>query len=239
MSLVQSPSFEIFKVSELDKMLNAEGRSRAVFDEQLQTNFSFIYFLKSGGVIMLPSDRNDNSKGILFFNKDYYLDCIKKDSFPLENPEMSTLEKYKTEIITINKGINGIIYNFCKKLDKTSEIKDFDISQIANLLLRIRDNIEFKKLNPKERLYAYLILGEYIRRINKGEWMVLKKYDKFNPYYEPVIVYPNSNFLLILNNAHSFFENKDLPLDAFLNWKEIKTPVNNIKNTYANKYIKL
>src|SRR5579864_8330108 len=63
---------KIMKVSELKELLRAESRKWTDHNEQLKTNAAFIYYLNSGQVILLPSDVNDESSGLLFENKDCF-----------------------------------------------------------------------------------------------------------------------------------------------------------------------
>src|ERR1700722_17092567 len=78
--------------------LNEHAINTAHYSDLLATNQCYIYYLKSGEVVMMPSTfKNQGSKGIIFREKACFLDCVKHDSFPIENDPKKIEEKYKAE----------------------------------------------------------------------------------------------------------------------------------------------
>jgi hypothetical protein len=226
--------YKIHSVLDLKMILQKNIKTWRNFDEQLSTNNALIYFLSTDEVILIPSHVLDDDLGILFDSKECYKAYLEKDDFPIENPDKSIHEQYKHEVENIQNKVHNIL-TYLKRLSNSDSLTDLqNIIQLAELLENVR--AVKSKLSAKDRLYAALGLGEYLRRVNNGEWLLLKFYGKYNPYYEPAILYPNGKFLLVLNHAHSYFDNDKLSLEKYSNWEEIKDPVNSKENTFAFEY---
>jgi hypothetical protein len=201
--------------------LNKKSLVASNYDTCLATNNCFVYYLDSGQVVILPNNYLDNgANGILFENKRCFNDCIENDSFPIQNEKMAIEEKYKDEIIHIDKTIDSIIGLLTAKF--TPRQKEFKpTNQVLGKLLRV---LKQKKLTEKELVYAALTLGEYVRRANGGKWILLKKYGTFNPYYIPAIIYPNNNIFLLWDFLRSYFKNSSITPEIFSTLPFVKNP---------------
>jgi hypothetical protein len=227
--------YSIQKVSQLNKILHEHSKSWTDFDEQLKTNNAFIYRLSDGKILLLPNHVLETDDGILFQNEVCYSKFLHEDRFPIENPEMTIVEKYQSKVIGFKNNIYDIIQELKNAVgDKDSLSTHFEEHFLVVLLERSRK--KWKTMSLENKLNASLALGEYLCRVNNGKWLLLKRYGAFNPYYVPAIEYGTSNFLILLDHVHSYYENPNIALDKFANLAKIKTPINSRQNTFAFEY---
>lgn len=210
--------YKIQTVSELKHILHNESRDILRFDLQLKDNLAFIYYLKTGHVIMLPNNLLDNEKGILFDSKSCFEKYLQKDSFPIENQEIQIEENFQEEILEVNLRIDSIVAYFVKKYDHESQLT------LSDILLKVRNDEKQKRVDSKETLYSGLLLGEFVRRAVDGKWILLKKYGTFNPYYTPGIIYPDGSILILREKLDLFFESDSILPEGFLKWPGIRNP---------------
>lgn len=217
-----SENYKIVSVAESKDHLKVESRTVFDFDSQLKNNKAFVYFLKSAEVILLPNNLLDSSKGIIFKKKQFFEDCLRDDKFPLGNESIRLEERYQSEISQIDKIVPNIVTSLSESLNYRSDTKD-----LSGLLEKARDMNA--KANEKEYLYSALLLGEYVRRMHKGNWILLKEYGTFNPYYTPGIIYPDSS-VVIIRNIFDFFSHSELSPEKFGHNQFIQEPKLNLKN---------
>ncbi|MDE1192511.1 MAG: hypothetical protein PW786_10275 [Arachidicoccus sp.] len=187
--------------------MNKNDKTR--FDFYLSTNLCFVYCLKSGEVVLLPNERADTSKGILFSEKKYFDECVENDSFPIENEGKGMQQRYQDEIKTINTQTDKMFYELSSKLSPKEILDVNNISSLSKLLDLTKK--KWKKLTTQEQFYATLLLGEYVRRTYKGRWLLIKKYGTFNPYYEPTILYPDSSIFELGRYLNLYFNHSVTP----------------------------
>jgi len=105
-------------------MLDKENLAIGFDDYQLETNHAFVFNLKDERVLLIP---NDVSKTCLLLeNKNYLVDFIKADRFPLPNHEIWFYSDYEKEMFSIEKSIpifikkltNGLNINETSPSDK-------------------------------------------------------------------------------------------------------------------------
>ncbi len=226
--------FKVLKVSELIKILNNEKRDVFSFNLQLKTNNSFFYILEDSSVILMPNQIVDTNEGILFKDLKTYEFYLKNDSFPI-NEEKNIYFILKSEILNLKLEISKILIEENIKVN-------FDINkknEVLNTLERFlkQKQQKWKSLTYVEKFYSLVILGEYLRIHNKAKWMLLKQYGSFNPYYVPVVLFDNGNFINIIERGVSFFESNYLSIETFINWDENTDPTNNSRNTFAHEFI--
>lgn len=227
--------YKILTVKELEAQLKLNSIKELEFDTCLKTNNCFAYYLKSGEVILLPNNSSELSKGILFENKNCFLDCVEKDSFPIENESKTIEEKYSTDINTVNRGINEMVNYLFSKLVPDKNVDFIDASSLSQILQEAK--IKRKRLSEREVLYSALALGEYVRRLNNGKWILLKQYGTFNPYYVPAIIYPDNSILPFWNYLNSYFKDTNTTPEVFANLPYIKNPVLKIESEFfKNNY---
>lgn len=221
--LFNNTNYKILKVLELERILKKELRDCGKFDQQLKDNGVFVYFLKSGEVILLPNSLNDNAEGIIFSNKDEYQQCIENDCFPIQNTDTDPAEKYQKEIISLKDNMKrNLIY-----LDSVSgnnqqvdgQIKYDDLPFMIQKL-----KSQWADLTTPQKLLAAVALGEYIIRMNKGEWVLIKRYGVFNPYYLPGISTADNKFFLLLDQVQMYFEISTITLAAFIKLDRVTNP---------------
>jgi hypothetical protein len=94
-----------------------------------------------------------------------------------------------------------------------------------------------RKYTKEDKFFYTIILGEYLRISMNGRWLLLKRYGTYNPYFEPVIEYPNGNFVPILDRTQDFFNYDGISFDIFITFDSIQMPFHNRTNTFANDWI--
>lgn len=234
--------YHIMDVSELEKHLTIESRTWRNFDVQLKTNLAFIYYLKSGQVVLLPGNMRKESKGILFENKQCYDDCLSKDHFPIENSEVTVFGKHQEDILNLKSRITSILHHLETLGNNYTKKNSLDMEDLSLLLQQLHK--KKNKLSITDKFYTALALGEYLRCKMNATWLLLKYYGDYNPYYIPALHYSsNDQILLILNVFRIFFDDPDMTPDRFTNLEYIKEPgfsFQTLKYTkYPDPYIEL
>lgn len=171
-----------------DKMLSylrKNGRKDYLdFDLQLQTNYGFVYYLKSKEVVFVPN--NFKNDAILFENKKNYQKTIDSDFFPIENPEQNLYDIELDRIRSINKQIEFYQNHLNTVLNFQFKTVDVDTAQAYMKKIIGR---KIKKLTTETDLVALIaIIGEIMRKRIKGKWLLEKWYGMYNPYYMPRIL---------------------------------------------------
>jgi|HubBroStandDraft_1064217.scaffolds.fasta_scaffold22026_2 hypothetical protein len=110
---------------------------------------------------------------------------------------------------------------------------------LSALLMSLRA----QELSKQDLFYAALILGEYVRRVNRGQWMILKKYGTYNPYYAPAIVYFSERIFLLWDYLETFFGSSSVSPEHYAALPYVEEPgllLNNgfFKNNFWD-YIRL
>lgn len=228
-TMIMTPKcYETLPVSELKTYLKHDSKDVFDFDLQLENNNAFVYYLESGKVILMPNSRLDTSKGILFNDNNCFKECLQKDSFPIENEDVSLEEMYQPELLELDKRMDEIItylsiaYN-CKS------------NSLSLLLQKAREKEAHRKVSDKENLYSGLLLGEYIRISNNANWILLKKYGTFNPYYTPALIYPDNSILVLSDNLDLYFDSSSITPENFIGLPFIKEPKLKLESDFFKK----
>lgn len=217
--------YKILKVAELEEYIKFESRTLANFDLQLPNTNAYVFFLKSGNVLLAPNSLSGTADGLLFENKECYEEFRNNDTFPIENASKTTEEKFQNELTTIEPSLKNYIATASSK----EKLIENDYHDTLNFLIgNLKENR--KKLSEKDFFFSVLLLGEFIRSENNGKWILLKQYGTFNPYYTPGVVYPNGSVLVLRNIIDLFFENKNIQASQFSKLPFIKEPSLNINN---------
>lgn len=204
-------NYKILSVIEMDDYLKANGKTEGIwsYDLQLKTNLCFVYYLNSGEVALIPSNMSETSKGILFSERKFFDECVRNDSFPIENERKGMEEHYQVEIKTVNTQIKNIFEALSSKLSPKEPLDGNNMASLSKLLELTKK--KWKRLTPQEQIYAGLLLGEYIRRSYNGKWLLLKKYGIYNPYYEVGILYPDNSILELRNYLNAYYDQPVTP----------------------------
>ena len=225
-----SKCFKVLMVSELKSYLRQERRDVLNFDSQLETNLAYVYYLKSGEVILMPGNLLDSSKGIIFNDSICFKEYLKKDSFPIENEDIKLEEKYQSDILELDKKMSEIITYLSKAYNYKS-----NPDSLSLLLQKAREKEINGKVPDKENLYSGLLLGEYIRRTNNGKWILLKKYGTFNPYYTPAILYADSSIIVLREDLDLYFNGSSITPENFVKLPFIVEPKLKLGSSFFEK----
>jgi hypothetical protein len=209
--------FEINKVYELKELLKQEGKDFMNFDNQLKYSGAFVYFLKSGNVLLLPNSLLDSAKGIKFNDKYTFEKCLKEEKFPIENENPSNEESFQDEISQINVRIPQVL-NYFK--DSLNIVVDSD----CNTMIKRVKAIKFQKNILKQEMYSAFLLGEQIRKSIRGRWILLKQYGTFNPFFIPAIINNSDQVILLSPISKLFFSDLEIELNDFLKIPFITQP---------------
>lgn len=208
-TLLMTENYKISTVQELTKVLLEDGKNINQPDEQLQTNYAFVFFLNSGKVVLLPNDRLNESQGLLFDTRKAYENCLQNDSFPIPEKQTVVEDRYKEQILSVETNIDTY-------LQEAANLVDYDLAKgnLKDLLLQLRKHNQ-KKYKEKDYFYSALALGEYIRMIKNGKWTILKRYRTFNPYYTPAVMLPSGREIILRDKMELFFDSQ-VPLENYI-----------------------
>jgi hypothetical protein len=187
-------SFQIKSSKELIKYVKQQGRDAFYdFDYQLQTNYGFVHKLKNGQVAFFPNDFKQ--KAILFDTKKSFGQTIKKDQFPIENPnkEMFEVEGDKIKAFHLQADHYRQHLNKILKFDFTEITKEAAQAYLKKVIGRF-----IKRLTTPTDVVALIsVIGELVKQETNGKWFLEKRYGTYNPIYEPNIVTSKKNVCLI------------------------------------------
>jgi hypothetical protein len=220
--IMSQDNYNIEQVSDIKKRLQAESKNITDFDTQLQTNLAFVYTLKTGEVAMIPGNYTNESRGLVFKDKNCYLEYLQKDHFPIENERMLIQEKHQAEVLEVNNNTGKLFSQLSEKMNMPPGNEAVTAAALSALLQKIRT--EKNKLSKKEIFYAALLLGEYLRITGNGHWLLLKQYGTFNPYYTPAILYADKTIVLFWDYLNSYFTNPGITPENYANLPYIKKP---------------
>lgn len=230
-----APEFEALNFEECRQVLSNSGKGIENFDEQLDTNNAFIYYLKGNKVLLISGELNDESQGILY--KDYLLfkKHLSQDNFPIKNKIKRVEELYQNEILSLEKNPNYFVDFFNDKFNYNLIEGDFKSLVVLAEIIKAHKS----ELTQDELFLSCLFIGEIIRKSKNGKWVFLKKYGQFNPYQVPVILFENQRIYFFLDKADIFFISEfsfeKYVDDSLSNYPEITLDGNFILNNY-NSY---
>jgi hypothetical protein len=222
---MKANDFEVLKIDHLKQLLTVEGRSIMAFDHQLKTNNAFVYYLKSGYVLLLPNNMYDNKLGLKFKNPHIFDHFLKNETFPIKNSNPSIEEAFQNETVNVDTRVSMLLKYF-KRLYSLPK-SQMDLKQ----LLKSLQSKDFK-VGSKKYLAARLLLGEEIRQHIHGRWILLKQFGPFNPYFIPAIVNDQKGVIEIMSIANLYFSDTFIEMDSFLKLPFIKKPSLTIGTPY-------
>lgn len=217
--LMPAQDFEILSVPTLKTALKSERRDLFDYDRQLKHNAAYVYFLKSGKVILMPNSMSDSSMGILFKDKKIFNKYAAIDSFPIKNERITFEELFQPEILQLGESINEV-----KTYMANLYGLDAEKCQTADILLRAQERVGIQKISNKENMYASLMLGEYIKTAVQGKWILLKQFGTFNPYYIPGILCNEKRIIVLPNVINLFFSGGGISPENFIKMRSIQEP---------------
>lgn len=229
--------FEILRVSVMKQLLTKGKRGFFDFDVQLKHTGAYVYFLKSGKVLLLPNNLHDTTNGIKFRNKEIYENYLNIEKFPISNLNPSIEESYQDEIINVDRNILNISNYFRDKFNIKDEITNYKDLLIKIQALGVSDD------SKKEYIYARLLLGEQIRQFVNGKWILLKQYGSFNPYFIPAVINDKNQVVQIMKVSDLFFTDSQISINNFLKMPHISSPKMKLdtpffKDNYSEHIIK-
>jgi len=190
--------FQITTPKKLIAYLKKQGRDAFHdFDYQLQTNYGFVHELQTGEVAFF--DSHFRHKGILFNNKKCFGDILKKDNFPVENPDKEMFEIEESKIKTFHlqadyyrNHLNRVLNFDFKKI--TKEAAQAYLKKVIGRYIR-------QLTTPTDVVALISVIGELVKKEIDGKWFLEKRYGMYNPIYEPNIVTTAGNVFLITGNV--------------------------------------
>ncbi len=222
---MQTKEYDVLSVSKLKEKIFEEKRGIFDFNLQLKNNHVFVYKLKNGEVVLLPSSLMDNAFGILFFKKETFDSCLIRGVFPIKNDPLAIEEKYQKEILGLDSNIHSIISYIKNKFKIDSSIIDY------KTLLTLSKSKYFTSLPEKDEFYLSLLLGECIRATVSGHWILLGKYGSFNPYYVPAILTTNNEVIILFDSSPIYLYGQ-INIEKYLEIPSIKRPALSLSSTF-------
>ncbi|ANH82639.1 hypothetical protein A8C56_18145 [Niabella ginsenosidivorans] len=220
---ITTADYKIVSVAKLKRILEKEPRDWLRYDMCLQHTYAFVYFLKSGEAILMPNSLQDELEGVLFKDKMIFQKYYKSGYFPIKNEhaDITLEESYQNELKHIDQTVDRIIEAYTKNDRGAPKEKN---EKIAFVLRKYGK--QFKKGSKDKRFALMLLAGELTRYSKSGKWALLKEYGTFNPFYRPIIIYPNGRYLFGIECAHYFFSYFISDHEGYLKYPPIKDPRN-------------
>jgi hypothetical protein len=155
----------------------------------MERNFQYVYHLNDGRIIVLSSGKYH--VGLLLNNKECLDELVKSDYFPIEDKEWETeLFKYVDDFKEfIHSDIETKVFEHFKVEIDTSKISLSDIENILKNSTRKQDN----RNDDEFKLILYCV-GKYIINEYGGNWLLIKWYGVFNPFYRPCVETPHGTY---------------------------------------------
>lgn len=152
---------EIKEASELvEYLFNLDGRDAYQdYDYQLGSNGAWIHELKNGEVVFLPA--YGPYKGLVFKTKKMFIETLKSDQFPIENPNRDVFNLEKERI----QNIHNQICFYKNHLNTTFKLSFSEISKEAAqaYLNKIIGRTIRKLTTPTDKMGLIAVVGEIVR----------------------------------------------------------------------------
>lgn len=178
----------IKSLEEAEGYLALHGKKLSDWAEQLPTNSATVYRISTGEIILLPNPLRPEYKCLLFSNEECFQECVRKDSFPVENNEKEMFE-YDPEG---QRKIHENIGRYHEYLNKRLKLHYTSLDR-NNIQAYYEGVYKIKKKERMDILALGAVMGELHRKELNGRWILEKWYGTYNPYYKPLIVHPNTN----------------------------------------------
>jgi hypothetical protein len=228
--------YEIKSTKTLITYLKKQGRDAFNdFDYQLQTNYGFVHELKNGEVAFF--DNHFKHKAILFKTKKCFKDILKKDQFPIENPDKDMFEVEGDRMKTFHlqsdhyrKHLNNVL-----KFDFQNITKEAAQSYLSKVVGR-----SIKKLTtPTDVIALISVIGELVKKETNGKWFLEKRYGTYNPIYEPNIITESGGVFFMSNSIIGSVKWKVAKLEHILidAHSKLTEPINWTKYSKGRPYL--
>jgi hypothetical protein len=173
-------SYEVKEVVWLLNKVDVEGLSLED-SEQLSFNLAFVYMLKDGKVVIIPSI---GEKGLLIQDESSYLEMLNKQHFPVED-DGSFFAPERHQIKEIKEDVSFYISQL--KVLGVHGLPDEQATLPALKELSTAINNYGKDRVINEFTVAIgIYLGEIVRRRIEGQWN-FERQETLNPYWIPYI----------------------------------------------------
>lgn len=178
-------------LEEAEKYLALHGKKLSDWEEQLPTNRATVYRISTGEVILLPSPLRPGYKCLLFSNEECFRECVRKDSFPVENEDKEMFE-YDPEG---QRKIHENIGKYHAYLNKRLKL-DYPSLDRSNMQAYYEGVYKIKKKERMDIVALGAVMGELFRKELNGRWILEKWYGTYNPYYKPLIVHSSNDRIM-------------------------------------------
>jgi len=187
--------YKIISYQEAGEILKKEKKSFADFDDQLDTNFAFVYKLRKGKILL----HHGTKEAILFDHIDCFKQMVEKDQYPIKDEIESPFQLTSNELLqkpetTIKLYQDELLDNY---LSITVE-DTCDEDLLESLAIKIKLSIS-QKMDESDRFdevkLSYLAALYFAKKANKlhGHSLAVflcveKVYSGYNKYYKPRVV---------------------------------------------------
>jgi len=195
---------KIKSLEEIKDYLLTHHKTLRDYDDHLSKGYGTIYKLSTGEVILTPTLSRSGSKCLLFTNEECFLECLRNESFPIENEDKEIFE-YDLEG---QRNIHKNISKYHGYLNKRLKLNYLSLDR-SNIREYYEGVLKLKKKTQEDILALGAVMGELWRKELNGKWILEKWYGTYNPYYKPLIVYSD-------NKLQSPYDK----LIGMLKWKE-------------------
>lgn len=218
--------YKLMSVHDMKLSLELDSKTLADFSAQLPYSNAYVYYLKSGAVFLAPNSRVDTALGLWFASRQVFDRFTKEGHYPIENPQKTVEEKFQKELVQPSQTINQILSIILPEAVEKRTYKD----SLSAALMILKEGVRKKTASEQDNFRGGLVLGEYLRIVNKGNWVLLKVFGAFNSYYTIGILYPDDSFIILREVLNLYFDNAKITPETFVNLPFIKAPQLKFKN---------
>ena len=166
-------------------LLRVDGNQGVVY--KIQEDFVFI-----------PRNKHDV---VVTKNKDFLLNMIEKDKFPIEEPEWFPYAKERNRVLKFNSQFDHYFKYLKEHLNLS--VSQLNEETLELFLSKVIGRSIKKIVEEKEIVSLTSILGEIMKRKYSGKWFAIKRYAIYNGYLVPNFLTDNKRVIPVADIIHS------------------------------------
>ena len=179
--------FITISTQEAISYLKRKNKDLADIDYQLKGNNANVYLLADGTAVLVPNSWYKSFyPAFIFYKINFLTEMVEEDFFPIDDGYKTDLEKEASKI----KNIEDNYYYYLTYLNsKTNlDIQELNEKNLKKAYQYLGNTKKSEKDDFTKLVLSYcVVLGNYIKIKEGGQWYILKKYASYNPFYLPSV----------------------------------------------------
>ncbi|MFT3748128.1 MAG: hypothetical protein QM768_07415 [Agriterribacter sp.] len=193
------------------KYIEANGVTLEDDNSQYSINSKsgLVYMLPNNEVVLIPTNLDPEYPGIIFKEKSYFLNCVHKDFFPIDEDKMTWLEKNNSRVIHFQEFpsfySNVVEQQLNIKYPLTKLVEMEKGFEKLKLVLKTGSK---KAWDPsfQEVVYCFgFSIIDYLMSTHDYQLRFEKSYENYNPYSYPFL-FKNGIKINILSKLFRYIE---------------------------------